>query len=103
MITEFERRKALVTSILGLFGTYRRAAEILGTPEPTVYAWVQKGNIPYWRRDAVLKAARRRRAKLNDAMLAYLQSTEKTPKVPCNETSITQTLKNMEISACTMN
>lgn len=68
--------KTLIREILGTFGSYDQAAAILKTPKSTVYFWMRNGNIPHWRRNDVLKAAKGKKIALTEQAIAYLKSDE---------------------------
>ena len=73
----------IVRSILmDAFDGFRPAADALGIPSSTVQRWARDGRIPHWRRDGILKAARKRKIKFNDAQTAYLRSKQREPKLP---------------------
>lgn len=48
-----------------------------GIPVQTIWDWRRNGNIPHWRRDAVIEASRKLEKTLDADMLAYLVSNEK--------------------------
>ena len=75
-------KSELIRSILMAFGSFAAAGRKLNIPTATLYFWARHANIPYWRRDAVLQAARRCRIKLTDEQKALLLSKERTPAIP---------------------
>lgn len=51
-----------------------------GIPVQTVNSWKMKGNIPHWRRPAVIDAAQRKGANLPPDLAAYLASADTAPR-----------------------
>ena len=73
---------SVVHSIIEAFGGVNAAAERTGTPQQTVSEWGKRSppEIPPWRRSGLLDAARRAKIDLTADAVAYLASTERTPK-----------------------
>ena len=46
-----------VTNIIQDFGGLTRMSEATNIPISTIQSWNKSGSIPYWRKDAVAKAA----------------------------------------------
>jgi hypothetical protein len=46
----------------------------------TIWDWTRKGNIPHWRRPAVIEAAKKLPEPLPAELLAYLASADPAPK-----------------------
>jgi hypothetical protein len=66
----------LVKRIFVTLGGPTAIARETGDPVQTVHSWKVKGNIPHWRRAAVIEAAKRLDKTLPPDLLAYLVSTE---------------------------
>ncbi|MFS0737537.1 hypothetical protein ABC347_10850 [Sphingomonas sp. 1P06PA] len=62
----------MVAEIFEGLGRPTHVAADLGFPVQTVHSWKKKGNIPGWRRPAVLDLARRRNLALSAEAWAYL-------------------------------
>jgi len=73
---------SVVHSIIEAFGGVNAAASRTGTPQQTVSEWGKRSppEIPPWRRPGLMDAARRAKIKLSPAAVAYLASTDRTPK-----------------------
>ena len=56
----------------------RAMATAFGAPIQTVHSWKAKGNIPPWRRPAVIAASQRMGQALDPELLTYLASSERT-------------------------
>lgn len=69
----------IVESIFKALGEATAIARETGDPVQTVHSWKAKGNIPHWRRAAVIEAAKRMEKPLPPDLLAYLGSKEAPP------------------------
>lgn len=70
----------IVDRIFDTLGEATAIAGETGDPVQTVHSWKAKGNIPHWRRQAVIDAAKRLDRTLDADALAYLASTDRAPK-----------------------
>lgn len=70
----------IVDRIFKAIGGATVIATQTGDPVQTVHDWLAYGNIPHWRRPAVVDAARRLDKQLDPDMLAYLASRERSPR-----------------------
>lgn len=66
----------IVERIFDALGGATAIARETGNPVQTVHSWKVEGNIPHWRRAAVIEAAKRLDKTLPPDLLAYLVSTE---------------------------
>jgi hypothetical protein len=71
---------AIVETIFRELGEATAIARETGDPVQTVHSWKAKGNIPHWRRAAVIEAAKRMEKTLAPELLAYLGSKEAPPQ-----------------------
>lgn len=69
----------LVERIFEALGGVTAIARETGNPVQTVHSWKAEGNIPHWRRAAVIEAAKRLDKALPPDLLAYLVSSERIP------------------------
>lgn len=70
----------IVDRIFEAIGRVTDIARDTGDPIQTVHSWKANGNIPHWRRQAIVEAAKRAGRQLDADMLAYLASSERAPK-----------------------
>ena len=54
----------IITEIIETFGGQTAMADALDVPISTVESWRTRGNIPRWRHDSIIKAARGRKITL---------------------------------------
>jgi hypothetical protein len=69
----------IVDRIISELGGPTAIANETGIPLQTVHSWKPKGNIPHWRRQAVIDAAIRMGKTLSPDAAAYLTSSERAP------------------------
>lgn len=69
----------IVDRIFAELGESTAIATQTGIPVQTVNSWKSKGNIPHWRRQAVIDAAIRLGKTLPPDLAAYLTSSESAP------------------------
>lgn len=69
-----------IPRIIKQFGGSTALARETGFPVQTVNDWKKNGNIPHWRREKVLDAARRAGVDLDPDLIAYLVSSESLKK-----------------------
>jgi len=69
----------IVDHIFDVLGEATAIARETGDPVQTVHSWKAKGNIPHWRRQAVIDAAKRLDKQLSPEALVYLASAERSP------------------------
>lgn len=71
---------AAVAEVFEAFeGSAAKLAGEIGAPVQTVFDW-KSGDIPPWRRPAVLDAINRLGKKVSASTLAYLASTKRAPR-----------------------
>lgn len=70
----------IVDRIFEALGEATAIARETGDPVQTVHSWKAKGNIPHWRRQAVMEAAKRLDKSLPAELLEYLASNDRAPK-----------------------
>jgi hypothetical protein len=70
----------IVDTIFDTLGEATAIATETGDPVQTVHSWKAKGNIPHWRRQAVIEAAKKLNKPLAPDALEYLASTDRAPK-----------------------
>ena len=76
---------SIVKDIVEAFGSQVAMADATGISQQTISEWVTREppEIPPWRRPVVLHAASRTKGvTLEPEHLAYLASTERTPRAP---------------------
>lgn len=69
---------SIVQRTIDAFAGHRERAEFardLGVPPQTVQDWIGKGNIPHWRRQAIIDLARKRAIQLDPEISAFLTSS----------------------------
>lgn len=74
-----------VEAIIKAFGGQVAMSKATGVPQQTIDTWAKRAppEIPPWRRPAIIAAAAHSKAVvLTDEHVAYLRSTERTPKDP---------------------
>lgn len=71
-----------VQDIITAFGGQTGTAEATGIAQQTISEWVTREppEIPPWRRPAIIAAAQARAIELSEDAVAYLQSTDRTPR-----------------------
>jgi hypothetical protein len=67
----------IVDRIFDALGGATVIAGETGDPVQTVHSWKKNGNIPHWRRAAVIEAARKLGKTFDPELSAYLVSTER--------------------------
>lgn len=74
------RVMTVVRSIIAELGGPTAISLETGIPVQTVSDWGVNGNIPHWRRDALVALARRLNKPLDSEMVAYLASSNRAPR-----------------------
>jgi hypothetical protein len=72
----------IIDTIFEALGGATAIARQTGDPVQTVHSWKTKGNIPHWRRPAIIAAAQKMGKQLEPELLAYLAAPKELNPFP---------------------